>query len=411
VGGASLLITIILNRFIHTYMWQQNSVRHNLSSNRAFKKMERCAGERGKGFFWSVDPNFEHMFAEQASGSEKLASGGTGKKSKKAGASVLGPPMKRSVKGESNGGFLPPPLTHAPLAMKGIATTGATTYAAMVQRQPATLAAIKPEAEAAALLTTAQAKSAHALGVCAPPSTSLPAPTATTPASLPSLPRIPFVVAPLPPSFKSAPSSTSTASPSDPAPTAPPTTTISSGTGTGTAQLNPHESLVLHEGTLFLHPTIFADLTPEHLRALEALGVQKAIEVLKGHIVSYLREVGRRGGRGRGRGRRRGGARGGGPERGSAPGGVKVGDIVEESAAEGVTETANSNVGDEKVGCVPTAPTAPENGEVREESPIVVVDDDEEEEGRAVKRRKVEGRDVDVERKSVEGMEGVSATG
>jgi forkhead box protein K len=111
----------------HTLL--QNSVRHNLSSNRAFKKMERCAGERGKGFFWSVEEMFIPAFEEQEVKNAQLqlqqASGSTSPqvngmkviagKTKK-GAALSDPPLKRSVKAGS--GPLPPPLTNTPLAMK-----------------------------------------------------------------------------------------------------------------------------------------------------------------------------------------------------------------------------------------------------------------------------------------------------
>ena len=64
--------------------------------------------------------------------------------------------------------------------------------------------------------------------------------------------------------------------------------------------------IVLHQNTLILNPTIFAHLTPPQLRDLEALGAQKALEILQGYIVRYYKEKLRaEGGRGRGRGRGR----------------------------------------------------------------------------------------------------------
>ncbi|ORX62797.1 the Dna-binding domain of interleukin enhancer binding factor, partial [Hesseltinella vesiculosa] len=38
----------------------QNSVRHNLSLNKAFIKMPRRRNDSGKGAFWSIDPELEH---------------------------------------------------------------------------------------------------------------------------------------------------------------------------------------------------------------------------------------------------------------------------------------------------------------------------------------------------------------
>jgi forkhead box protein K len=46
----------------------------------------------------------------------------------------------------------------------------------------------------------------------------------------------------------------------------------------------------LHNNTLVLSPVIFSSLAPEQLKALEEMGAQKALEVLQGHIVRYLKE-------------------------------------------------------------------------------------------------------------------------
>lgn len=44
--------------FRYTRSGWQNSIRHNLSLNKAFRKIPRGPGETGKGMFWTIDPQF-----------------------------------------------------------------------------------------------------------------------------------------------------------------------------------------------------------------------------------------------------------------------------------------------------------------------------------------------------------------
>ncbi|KIM25346.1 hypothetical protein M408DRAFT_212656 [Serendipita vermifera MAFF 305830] len=51
----------------------ENSTRHTLSSHRAFIKIDRKPEERGKGCFWSFDPEFEEQFKDQWRAAESQA--------------------------------------------------------------------------------------------------------------------------------------------------------------------------------------------------------------------------------------------------------------------------------------------------------------------------------------------------
>ncbi|KIJ70486.1 hypothetical protein HYDPIDRAFT_164509 [Hydnomerulius pinastri MD-312] len=324
----------------------ENSVRHNLSSGRAFKKMERSTGERGKGFFWSVDEQYEHTFEEQearalaqaqaqsqaaaqsqaqAQSSSQSATqpatggkDGTGKGSRKKDKMIpLDPPLKRSVK--SGMGPLPPPLTSTPLvfpsrmvssasasgspapspgqpmgglaqaqAMQGpftsvprgvVASMGSGQVLKAEPIAPTRIGSIAPMSgsttangsttsstatsatvSAAATPTSAPA---HGAAFTTPPlastSTSVASAAASPLAALPPSVCLPIVVGPVPTSH---PSSTT----ADPPP------------------------IILHNNTLVLSPAIFSSLTPEQLKALEEMGAQRALEVLQGHIVRYLKE-------------------------------------------------------------------------------------------------------------------------
>ncbi|KAH7888007.1 hypothetical protein F5I97DRAFT_1805363 [Phlebopus sp. FC_14] len=311
----------------------ENSVRHNLSSGRAFKKMERSTGEHGKGFFWSVDEQYEHTFEEQEakalaqSQAQFSQSHGNGRSSsqgypptggkdgkcarKKDRAAPLDPPLKRSVKNGS--GPLPPPLTSTPLPLLSkqpalISASSATigTPAGFPSASPASVGTGE------ALVSKAEPVVPNSIGSIPPASTLTPSTTsqstsismrpvstcgevgptsvatgtsdvssistsastftsttATSPLSaLPPSVCLPIIVGPIPSSHPSSAFSATSSSVTtdDPPP------------------------IVLHNNTLILSPLIFSSLTAEQLKALEAMGAQKALEVLQGHIVRYLKE-------------------------------------------------------------------------------------------------------------------------
>lgn len=337
-------------------------MRHNLSSSRSFKKVERGPDEKGKGALWSVDPQFERTFEEQEA--RKLAEGKAGGKKGKA---PLEPPLKRSIKGDTKGAPLPPPLTSTPLVMK---TTFNHTINTMHVTRPQSMPVAKVESAATPaslqslhmtptfqpILSTklSQGPSASAQPTTMPGSTPAPPQASSSVPPIPASVRLPITIGPVP-------SSSPEASNPEPKP------------------------IVLHQNTLILNPTIFAHLTPQHLRDLEALGAQKALEILQGHIVQFYKEKLRaEGGRGRGRGRGRRPRGGGsqGPLRPAAPEGLFVTTPLPSRAAK---QEPQVNIAD----APPMASLQPPSDE-RPDSPVIVIDDDDEDDAPASKRPRLE---------------------
>ncbi|KAI0080708.1 hypothetical protein K474DRAFT_1589165 [Panus rudis PR-1116 ss-1] len=288
----------------------ESSVRHNLSSNRAFKKLERGPDERGKGALWTVDPEHEHMFEEQEAKRQLAAAGGlsgtkegksTGKKGKN--APPLDSPFKRTP--------LPPPLTSAPLVPKSSLNT---VHAAPATQPPNTATIVKSEPPA------------HSVPAPPPVTSSTPATSGfTTQASTPVPPGPPTsgsitpASAPAPQPAQSAPQS---AFPSIPASVRLPIV-IGPAQSAGSSSADPSQSkpIVLQDNKLILSPEIFSHLTPKHLQDLEALGAQKALEILQSYIVRFYKEkLKAEGARGRGRGKPKRGRGAPGSGRGAAPG-------------------------------------------------------------------------------------------
>lgn len=236
----------------------QNSIRHNLSGNDAFKKLDRCPG---KGYFWGIDTRYEHQFDEPDVKPPGVAAPGPkdvgkGKTKGIKGGTQAEPPLKRSVKGDAKQP-LPPPLTSTPLPAFSSALSNAANSGPAATSGPS----VKAEAAAVPSLSSGPAQQKPE----EPSST--PQPNGTN--SLPSLP--PDVIVPIvigPPRPENEADADASAAPFD----------LSS------------PPIALQGDTIILNPVVFASLTPDQLKEIEALGARKAIEILQIHIVRFLKE-------------------------------------------------------------------------------------------------------------------------
>ena len=354
--------------------------------------MERSAGERGKGFYWTVEADCERMFEEQeARAATSAATGGKdskigGRKGKTAG--VLEPPLKRSVRGEPKGTPLPPPLTSTPLVFKketALQPVSGSAFESTVKVEdpvaPASTSPLRSHEPANAAQPTSTPLTS--VSTQATSGTSHVDPSSAVPlaSSIPSIPVsviLPIIVGPVPASHPSA----------------------SASETQGTNSAVPHLStppIVLHENQLILNPTIFSHLTPAQLRELEALGAQKALEILQGHIVRFLKERIKTEGRTRGRGR-------GKRTRGAAPSHADAQAERKEKPPPVLFTTTPLLTRSAPPPMDALLPTPSPSGasdtqaeaEASPPSPIVVVDDDESSDCPAPKRRRLEVEDVPV---------------
>jgi forkhead box protein K len=342
--------------------------------------VERSAGERGKGFYWTVEADCERMFEEQEARAATSAAGG-GKDSKVGGrkgksAAALDPPFKRSVRGEPKGAPLPPPLTSTPLVFKpqqaaesASGTSVKVEPSSTASPGPADSASVQPTSTPSTS-TSPQIKSgaSHAeLSTSSPSVSSIP----LIPASV----VLPIIVGPVPASHPSAASSD-----------------VQSTSSAATSHLST-PPIVLHENQLILNPTIFSHLTPAQLRELEALGAQKALEILQGHIVRFLKERIKTEGRARGRSRGKRSSAGTQAEKREKPPPstelFTTTPLPTRSAPppmDALLPTPSPSGGSDAQAEADTSPP----------SPIVIVDDDEPSDGPAPKRRRLDAEDVPV---------------
>jgi len=430
-------------------------VRHNLSSGRAFLKGERCGGDRGKGFFWSVDEKFSQTLEEQELKVQQAAAAAaqgivpnpaeSSKSRRKDKGALLEPPLKRSVKGDTKGGPLPPPLTSSPLAFK--TTTPMPLHSGSTGTIPATKHQItSPNPVTTTLATTgvfaypAHTNSSQRVSVSqtsastsAYPGTQLGSANPYASLSQPNWATHPNLAgkAPVATSSSHAPNSTTSQPATQTQPlvsqTAVPDVIIPiilgpiPPTHPDYAPGHPNNSakegyMVLHERKLILDPDVFAELTKEMLEQLEKMGAPTALGILTGHMIRALKERrARERGKDRGARRPKGAGRGGAAKKAAAatgpftnvpldqkrkPAGPNAADAPSEPG--GSANIEDTNMDTQPTSTETTSPSVTPGGADTPQasaqlaladpgSPIIVVDEDSGEEGPAVKKRKIDG--------------------
>ncbi|KAH8830643.1 hypothetical protein DL96DRAFT_961121 [Flagelloscypha sp. PMI_526] len=258
-----------------------SSVRHGLSSGRAFKKLERCGGERGKGkgFFWCLDDAADQSLDDLEPKPEPT----------KESSSIT---SRKAQKNEPRSS----PLTYAPRAISGPAMN------AQLRTVPVTQLALATNGS---------------MGVVAYPNASSAQQTPTKQGTRPTVQ--PSITSQSPAHPVKSPHQAS----STPTATAAPSRTPSQTPGPSTMSISivlgpippahpeysanhPNNSktegyIVWHQGTLFLDPVVFGNLTKQNLEEYESMGVLEAVKVLS-KLAARARRA-KQSGRGRNRGR------------------------------------------------------------------------------------------------------------
>ena len=434
-GWTVPLIVLGFRESFTYHIWAlQSSVRHNLSSSRAFLKLERCGGDRGKGFFWTLDEKHSQSLEEQeakmlqatAIGSQNGKDGNArGRKKDKV---LLEPALKRSVKGDIKGSPLPPPLTSSPLTFKTASAASATSVPnsspdvdnGTIMPGPSRVFAY-PSHPHLSNVWTVPSENTSSSGTqnpyaaltqnwtvhSMPTMNAGPSPASvnttpfspplvtvsSTPSSGPSLqlvhgqppqlgptPGIPDVIIPI--ILGSIPATHPEYSPTHP------NNSVKEG------------YMVVHDKKLILDPGVFAGLAKEKLEELERMGTRAALPVLTEHMIKVLK---RRRAKERGKGRKRGmGKR---VENTMAVGSPFTTGLLEPRKAAtdldmqmdvNSTDTGNiATVGAQAKPPVHVTIPVPDPVPMQQEdvgSPIVIVDDTDDE-GPSAKRRKV-GNDI-----------------
>jgi forkhead box protein K len=371
----------------------QSSVRHNLSSNRAFMKMERCGGDRGKGFFWSIDGKHAQNLEEQEikalqNASHTGSQDGMGKPGKRKDKTILEPPLKRSIKGEPKGP-LPPPLTSIPLIPKANSSVNSNT----VPNPNAATGVFSYNAQAHASSSQSQRSASYSATHTNPYAVLAhvnwnPQSSAAVTKSMTSIP----VQPPLTTNLSAASASTVTPTPTSAKPTLPPINTNSVPDVVLPIVLEPipptHPDyvpdrlnnsakvgyMILHERKLILDPDVFSGLTPEMLKELEKMGAMAAVKVLTGHMVRALKE-------------RRAKSKIKDKSAKKAAKAAKKAAVAAATATSTVVDT-NTSLSPGSAPQIATNALPDDNTVVDPGSPLIIIDDSEDE-GPASKRRKL----------------------
>jgi hypothetical protein len=379
-----------------------------------------------------VDENFAQTLEEQELKAQQAAAAAAQglnvetKSKKKDKGLLLEPPLKRSIKGDTKGAPLPPPLTSSPLVFKAtstatpskegqtnrlpsstIPTTGVFPYPShsrhSTTKQTGSQSAGYSELSINGPNPHASSWASHVNVASTVPisgsSISIPGETtvathlpAATPVSAnqPAVPdvTIPIVIGPIPPTHPD----------------------YISGCPNNSAK---EGYMVLHERKLILDPSVFGELTKEMLDQLEKMGAPTALQILTMHMIRVLKE---RRARERGKDRAARKPKGNGPTRRAAV--VTSGPLTKvpldetrkavESNPLDIERTGqtfaepNEGTKDTSLSSSPSAlpepilgsvdaPLAPESVPADPGSPIIDIDGDSEDEGPAAKKRKVEG--------------------
>ncbi|KAF8640038.1 hypothetical protein AX17_001280 [Amanita inopinata Kibby_2008] len=364
-----------------------SSVRHNLSSGRAFLKMERCGGDRGKGFFWSIDEKYAKALEEQEAKTLQAAANASTQ-----GMSGGKDSTSKSGRKKDKGLPLPPPLTNTPLTLKTATSSAIVTPATSTSNSNSTSGNITGTSNASSAsrngITTTTPPTTGVFAYPSHPHSTHVFPISTITAGYAGttnpyaaltqahwgMHRPQEAIGTSNGTSHRTPSTSSITSTSPPLPPIsasqvpqaigqPPQAAAQSNLTSAQQQpivpdvvipivLGPippthpdylplHRNnsvkegyMILHERKLILDPDVFSELTPDMLTELERMGARAALVVLTAHMVRALKE---RRAREREKGKERGSRRGRGSGRGT---GRKGGTVTNSTNVAGTSKSS-----------------------------------------------------------------------